>query len=116
MRIYVIAAMMALSAAPAAAQAPGQSAAGRALALRTCSSCHAVVERQVRPAMDSAPSFSSIARNPAVTADGLRTFLQTPHPVMPDLALSRREIDDVISYILSLRPAAPDNGGRDTTR
>lgn len=102
MRLQVIAALLAI-AAPAAAQMPGDPAAGRALALRTCSTCHAAVAGQTRPAMDAAPAFAAIARNPAATADGLRAFLQTPHPVMPDFTLSRREIDDVISYILSLR-------------
>jgi hypothetical protein len=33
----------------------------------------------------------------------LRVFLQTPHDRMPDLHLSREEIDDLIAYILSMR-------------
>jgi hypothetical protein len=34
---------------------------------------------------------------------GLRAFLQTPHDRMPDLHLTRNEIDDVAAYILSLK-------------
>jgi len=34
---------------------------------------------------------------------GLEVFLQTPHGRMPDLHLSRDEIDDVSAYILSLK-------------
>jgi hypothetical protein len=33
----------------------------------------------------------------------LRAFLQTPHARMPDLHLTREEVDDLASYILSLR-------------
>lgn len=106
MRIHVVATILALAAAPAAAQGPGDPAAGRALALQTCAACHAAVAGQRRPAMDSAPPFAVIARNPAATPDGLRAFLQTPHPVMPDLKLSRQEISDVIAYIQSLRDPA----------
>ena len=36
----------------------------------------------------------------------LDVFLQTPHHRMPDLHLSRTEIDDVSAYILSLRTPA----------
>ena len=38
-----------------------------------------------------------------MSADQLRTFLAKPHGAMPDLALSRAEIDDLIAYIESLR-------------
>jgi hypothetical protein len=33
----------------------------------------------------------------------LRAFLQTPHSRMPDLHMSREEIDNITAYILSLR-------------
>ena len=39
----------------------------------------------------------------STTPLSLRVFLQTPHNRMPDLHLSRTEIDDLIGYILSLR-------------
>jgi len=38
-----------------------------------------------------------------LTADQLRTFLSHPHPPMPDLSLTRAEIDDLIEYIATLR-------------
>ena len=38
-----------------------------------------------------------------MTADQLRAFLSHPHGSMPNLALTRAEIDDLISYIESLR-------------
>jgi hypothetical protein len=39
----------------------------------------------------------------STTPLSLRAFLQTPHERMPDLHLSRDEIDDLTAYILSLR-------------
>ena len=39
----------------------------------------------------------------STTPMSLRAFLQTPHSRMPDLRLSRDEIDNLTAYILSLR-------------
>ena len=93
-----------LGAAAANAQGlPGDPDAGRALALRDCASCHLVASGQGGPAVDGVPSFAAIARMPSTTELSLRAFMRTPHPPMPDLALTRRDMDDVVSYILSLR-------------
>lgn len=100
---WIAAAAMVMVAPVRAADLPGDVAAGRSIALRSCVSCHALDERRPQPGMDGAPSFDSLARDPAVTEISLRAFLQTPHSRMPDLILSNREIDDVISYIFSLR-------------
>ncbi|SRR6266568_4530956 len=48
------------------------------------------------------PSFRTIAQG-ELTADQLRTFLPRPHPLMPDLSLTRTEIHDLIAYIEALR-------------
>jgi len=37
------------------------------------------------------------------TADQLRGFLSHPHGAMPDLSLTREEVDDLIAYINTLR-------------
>lgn len=81
----------------------GDPAAGLQLALRNCAQCHVVAGRQAGPVPVGVPTFADVARMPSTTALSLRAFLQTPHPPMPDLALSRREIEDVSTYILSLR-------------
>jgi hypothetical protein len=47
------------------------------------------------------PSFPTIARTR--TANQLRAFLSHPHGAMPDLALTRSEIDDLIGYIETFR-------------
>lgn len=104
--LAVASVLAALAAAPAgvcAADKPGDPVAGRRLALQSCAGCHVVAERQARPAFDGAPAFATVARDPAATESSLRVFLQTPHARMPDLIMTHREIDDVVSYILTLR-------------
>ncbi len=93
-----------LTAAPAVAQTSyGDPEAGLKLALRDCAACHVVAGRQAGPVPVGVPPFAAIAHMPSTTSLSLRAFLQTPHPPMPDLALTRSEMEDVISYILSLR-------------
>jgi hypothetical protein len=48
------------------------------------------------------PSFRSIAGS-GMSADQLRTFLTHPYGAMPDLSLTRAEIDDLVIYIETLR-------------
>jgi cytochrome c len=38
-----------------------------------------------------------------ISAEQLRAFLSHPHGGMPDLSLTRAEIDDLIGYIDTLR-------------
>ena len=40
---------------------------------------------------------------PAASHKRAKRQLQSPHPPMPDLKLSRNQLDDVAAYILSLR-------------
>ena len=79
----------------------GDPVAGRALARRWCDTCHVVDAQQERGTSTGAPAFAAIAGMKSTTAMGLRVFLQTPHGRMPDLHLTRDEIDDVVAYILS---------------
>ena len=91
----------------------GDSNAGRAFAVENCRQCHAVGKggRMSSP-LKAAPAFRAIANMSTTTPLGLRVFLNTSHPTMPNLILSKKEVDDVISYIMSLRPepaaAAPN--------
>jgi cytochrome c len=48
------------------------------------------------------PTFPQVARS-GLTADQLRAFLSHPHGAMPDLSLTRAEIDDLVAYIATLR-------------
>lgn len=98
----VAALLLALSASQALAES-GDRASGEALARTWCANCHGI--RAAGPAStdDAAPRFEAIARMPSTTSLSLRAFLQTPHVNMPDYSLTRRQLDDVVSYILSLR-------------
>jgi mono/diheme cytochrome c family protein len=84
--------------ASAAAADPAQ---GRLLANQWCTSCHVV--EPGGPGVEVGPTFDSVANDPAVSPDRLRGWLAAPHPPMPDLNLSRLEIESIVSYIESLR-------------
>lgn len=87
----------------ARAEEYGDPAEGHRLAQQWCSNCH-VIERSAQSgASNGAPSFAAIAGMKAMTPMALHVFLQTPHDRMPDLHLTRNEIDDLIAYITSLR-------------
>jgi mono/diheme cytochrome c family protein len=85
------------------AQDRGDVAAGRQLAETWCSNCHVVGPGQRRGTSNGAPTFAAIARLKSTTHVALTVFLQTPHDRMPDLHMSRDEIDNVAAYIISLR-------------
>ena len=88
---------------PAPGQEIGDPVAGRSIARRWCDNCHVVDVAQQRATSTGAPTFAAIAHMKSTTAMALRVFLQTPHGRMPDLHLTRSEIDDVTAYILSLK-------------
>lgn len=75
---------------------------GKALAIRWCSSCH-VMENDQKLAVDQAPPFASIARLPGFDANKLAFLLLKPHPNMPMLSLSRKELGDIADYIAALK-------------
>jgi mono/diheme cytochrome c family protein len=95
--------LLAAPAAPVNAQDVGDAVTGRKLAETWCSSCHLVGETHGVVVSNGAPTFAAIAADKSITVLSLRAFLQTPHARMPDLHLSREEVDDLASYILSLR-------------
>lgn len=91
----------------AAAAAPPSAAAdvakGTQLARQWCANCHVIAGAPSPPTVQQGPpAFPTIAQG-GMTDDQLRTFLTRPHGAMPDLALTRSEIDDVIAYIDTLR-------------
>lgn len=76
---------------------------GMRIAQMWCSNCHIVGTQEPKSGSDAVPSFISIARMNSTTEMSLEAFLSSPHAPMPDLTLSRTEIQDVSAYILSLR-------------
>ena len=87
-------------------EARADPARGLALAERWCAQCHGIRPNQASPTQ-GVPSFSEIAVEPSATAMSLRVFLRTPHPTMPNLILDADELDDLVGYILSMKPARP---------
>ena len=71
---------------------------GEILAKRWCATCHIVAVDQQRGSTQ-APAFSSIANKSDFNESALAYFLLAPHPIMPDMNLSRNEAVDLAAYI-----------------
>ena len=80
----------------AAADAAGDAEAGHRLAKQWCNTCHVVEESG--SGQDTAPPFPIIAAN-RKERSWVRAWLVAPHPPMPNLNLTRQEIDDVVAYL-----------------
>ena len=98
-----LAALALLAPPTVAAQDTGDAAQGVMLARTWCASCH-VVEPGGRGA-DTAPPFVAIANDPKRPPAALRAWLTRPHPPMPNMNLTRAEIDDLVAYLRSLKTA-----------
>lgn len=103
------------AASATSAMAAGDGKHGAVIAKRWCASCHVVASDQTAASAD-APSFTEIAQR-RTDKKQLGNFLVDPHPPMPNMHLSRKEIDDIVTYIRSLDtrpqpPAEPD--GKDS--
>jgi cytochrome c len=84
--------------APFAADA----AAGERLARQWCVNCHVIDGTGPATTLPQGPpSFRIIAGH--LDPSQMRSFLTNPHGAMPDLALTRAEIDDLVAYIDSLK-------------
>jgi mono/diheme cytochrome c family protein len=88
----------ALFVAPAALAA--DAANGKRLAEARCVPCHAVGPTTRREVAD-APPFETIARKFALQPETLAFYLLNPHPRM-NVALTRREVEDIAAYINTL--------------
>jgi cytochrome c len=98
--------MAAAAAAGSALAQPGVSdpSHGRELADSLCSSCHQIEAGSQETLKTDVPSFPSIANRPGQTEERLAgAIILSPHPEMPKVALTTRELRDVVSYIMSLR-------------
>jgi len=104
-RLAALLATTALVAAGAAsAQEIGSVDAGHAIAKKVCAQCHLVEIGQAPPRDVGAPPLKAVMARPDATEFRLRAFLRTPHHKMPDLQFTPAETDDIIAYLLSLKP------------
>ena len=76
---------------------------GEAIAKRKCAACHFVTRGENSPSAEVPPFVEIAARHPSVGE--LVAVLSGPHPRMPDLRLTRDEVDDLAAYLASLNPA-----------
>jgi mono/diheme cytochrome c family protein len=73
---------------------------GEIIAKRWCASCHLISPEQKRAVAD-VPGFAVVARMKLPDLS-LKAFLSDPHPRMPNMSLTRAEIEDIVAYIRSL--------------
>ena len=98
MRLGIVAALVAgLGTGTAAAQDAGR---GLELAETWCVQCHVVAPDG--QGTDVGPAFAAVAGRDAGV---LRAWIIVPHSGMPRLDLSDAQIDDLLAYIQTLRPA-----------
>jgi mono/diheme cytochrome c family protein len=94
-----------LAGSQAQAQQIDQARRGLSLAKFACAQCHSVQKRSRRSPDAAAPRFEDIA-NSGMTAAAISVALQTtPHRRMPNVRLNRDDLNDLVTYILSLKRA-----------
>ncbi|MBZ0218460.1 MAG: cytochrome c [Fimbriimonadaceae bacterium] len=81
--------------------AAGLASSGRDIALKWCASCHVVAENQATASAD-VPTFAYLAQKHGDELGILGSFLADSHPVMPNMSLTRQEIQDLLAYFGSL--------------
>ncbi len=89
---------------------PGDARAARPLIAEHCIKCHLVLgfpRDKLQPAV-KAPPFHVIANDPQRYPDqALRAFLRKPHYPMQGFVLSKRDIDNIIAFLHTLRKKSP---------
>src|SRR4029453_1933640 len=101
MRIaIVVGTVISLGCRPISLAAAGNAEAGRQFIMRSCSSCHAT--EAAKTATDNAPPFSAVAKTNKDNPAWIRGWLMSPHPPMPNISLSRQQIDDVVPSLSTL--------------
>ena len=86
-------------AAFAATDGVGNPGFGQGLANDLCGDCHIVSPDQAFDGGRLGPNLMERARDPEITELALRSYLQTTHPVMPNIMLKQQQTDDIIAYL-----------------
>jgi cytochrome c2 len=106
-RILLAAGMISMAAivgtaASAATDGLGSPGYGRGLAADLCGDCHIVAPDQQYDGQIG-PNLIERVREPEITELALRSYLQTTHPLMPNIMLTQEQADDVIAYLLTFK-------------
>ena len=104
MRAVTIPIVMLLSIATCGLAAAQDARRGQALAERWCANCHVVNQAATTGRADGLPTFPALAARKDVTAATLKGAMTATHSRMPDLQLGARDQEDLVAYIISLRP------------
>lgn len=99
--------MLAACAPPASERSPAVTTPatyrGSGLARQVCAQCHDIATGSAPVRQVNAPAFSTVANRPDMTVEKLRAWMAASHPTMPNYLLNATEVDDVATYIMSLR-------------
>lgn len=95
--------MLIAMASTAAAQDLGDAGKGLAYARSVCSACHNVLDSNAASPDRLAPAFKRIANTPGMSITALTVWSRSVHPMMPNLIIDPRDMDNLIAYFLSLR-------------
>jgi mono/diheme cytochrome c family protein len=90
---------------PTLAEPPetGSSSSGHQIAITICGNCHEVPGSSRKTTVG--PKLDDIANRPSTTVLSLKEVLGSRHKArMPNFVLFRADTNDVIAYILSLKP------------
>jgi mono/diheme cytochrome c family protein len=103
MRSLVVAAVIAALgvSGAAATEHPGDPQAGYEYAKKVCSGCHGI-SAEPSP-VPQATRFREVADRPGMTGTALRVWMETMHPTMPNIIVSKQDMLNVIAYILDLK-------------
>ena len=77
--------------------------AGKNLAEKWCVECHGIRADRLSPNL-AAPTFPELAAEPSITEYSLRALLRSPHQTMPHITFTPDQMDNIIEYIMSLKP------------
>ncbi len=81
----------------------GRAVLGGEIAKAWCTQCHLVGAEITGTVQSDVPTFHQIANRAGQSPDRIKNFLIDPHPPMPNLHLSRQQMSDLATYILSLK-------------
>ena len=106
-------ATLALLATPVGAVQTSPEAKGAAIAIRDCGGCHAVGSDGVS-AVSGAPAFRDLGKryNVGDLAESLAEGISVGHPMMPVIAYSPQEVEELIAYLRGLQLSLPPTPGR----
>ncbi len=102
--MFVLPALLPVSSQAAGIPDPSE---GKKLAQMECVNCHVienVADKSTTPrSPGEAPYFRSIAFDPKMTTEKIRSTLKLPHGEMANILLTEKDIENIILYIEGMR-------------